>query len=394
MEQKEYFGIGSINKLNNILEQERPKKIFLVTSKSSYEKSGAKEAIDPILNGYHITHFYDFETNPKLSDVEKGIKFFKENNCDFVIAVGGGSVIDIAKSINLFASNSSAIEIAKSNNLFPQNKSISTGELQREKLIEKKGNTLVVIPTTSGSGSEATTFAVIYSEKIKASVDHPFLFPDYAIIDPQFTFSLPSYITACTGMDALSQGIESYWCVNSTKESKKYAKEAIQLAINNLSIATNKPSKESREAMAKAANLAGKAINITRTTAPHAISYPITAYFNVPHGHAVGLTLPQVLIYNSQVTEEELLDKRGTEYVKKTIKEIVNLLGTNNVEDASNKIKDLMIEIGLKRKLSELGIKDEDVEIIVKRGFNPNRVNNNPRKLTEEALREFLMEIK
>jgi len=379
LKQKEYFGMDSIKELKKILKQEKPKRIFLVTNKNSYKTSGAKTAIDSLLNEYEVIHFQEFEINPKLPDIERGIEIFKKNKCDLVIAIGGGSSIDIAKSINLFASNIDT----------------PTEYLQKTKNIEKKGSILIVIPTTSGSGSEATTFAVIYSEKIKASIDHKFLLPDYAIIDPQFTFSLPKYITACTGMDALSQGIESYWCVNSTEESKKYAKKAIKLAINNLSLTTNNPTKESRVAMSKAANLAGKAINITRTTAPHAISYPITAYFNIPHGHAVGLTLPQILIYNSETTEEDTLDKRGADYVKKTIKEIVNLIGAESVEDASNKIKDLMIEIGLKRKLSDLGIKNyEDLNLIIERGFNPDRVNNNPRRLTKESLLKFLIEIK
>ena len=379
MLQQEYIGFNSINNLKNILSRHHPLNIFLVSGKNSYEKSGAKAILDVILTNYNVVHFHDFDVNPKLTDIKKGIKIFMKNKCDFVIAVCGGSAIDIAKSINLFAANiEEPIEYIK-----------------KGKNIENKGNTLIAIPTTAGSGSEATHFAVIYIDKIKYSLENYFILPDYAIVDPQFTMSLPKSLTASSGIDAFSQAIESCWSINSTKESKKHAKEAIKLTIKYLPKDVGNTSEESREAMAKAAHLAGKAINISKTTACHAISYPITSYFSVPHGHAVALTLAKMLEYNSKVTEKDLLDKRGIDYVRDIIKEISNLIGAKNTEEASKKITNLMKEIGLKTKLSKLGIKtDEDIEIIIKNGFNPDRVKNNPRKLTKKALRKILNSIR
>ena len=375
MLQKKYFGFGSIKNLKNILNKHKPTSIFLVTGQNSYIKSGAKVILDNFLNDYNVTHFYDFEENPKIEDIEKGVRIFKESSCDFVVAVGGGSVMDIAKSINVLAANlRKPIDYIKNN-----------------KKIIKNGKILVAVPTTAGSGSEATKFAVVYINKIKYSLEHEFMLPNYAIVDPQFTISLPEQITASTGMDALSQGIESYWSVNSTNESKKYAKEAIKLVINNLPIVANNQNKKSREAMAKAAHLAGKAINISKTTACHAISYPITSYFNIPHGHAVALTLASLLEYNYNVTEKDLLDKRGINYVKKTINEIIHFLGAKDIKEGSRKIENLMIEIGLITRLSDLGIKtDKDINLIIENGFNLDRVKNNPRKLTKEAVREIL----
>jgi len=378
MKQQEYIGFNSVRNLKKIFTQHRPKKIFLVTGRNSYERSGSKNAIEPILSGHDSVHFYDFEVNPKVRDIEKGIKIFKENNCDFVIAVGGGSVIDVAKAVNILAANDIKPDDCVKN----------------KKPFEKKGVALAAIPTTSGSGSEATKFAVIYIDKIKYSLDQDYILPDYAIVDPQFTMNLPPYITACSGMDALSQAVESYWCVNSTDESKKYAKEAIKLVMDSLADAVNNPSENSRGEMARAAYLAGKAVSISKTTACHSISYPITSYFDVSHGHAVALTLAQMLLYNSQVTEDDLLDKRGVGYVKNTINEIASILGSSSTEDASKKITALMADIGLKTKLIELKIKtQEDMNIIIKHGFNPERVKNNPRKLTEEALRRILHNI-
>ena len=379
MQQQEYLESNSINNLKKILPKHNPKNIFLVTGKASYEKCGAKKIIDPILSNYDIIHFSDLNVNPKLVDIENGIKLFKENNCDFVIVVGGGSVMDVAKSINILVANDGKPE----------------DYVNKKMTIGNKGKILVAIPTTSGSGSEATKFSVIYIDKTKYSLEHEFILPDYAIVDTQFTISLPKNITACTGVDALCQGIESYWSINSTDESKGYAKEAIKLVMKNLNSVVNNPSEQLRESMSKAAHLAGKAINISKTTSCHAISYPITAYFNVPHGHAVALTLAQMLVYNSQITEDELLDKRGVKYVKDMINEIVNMLDAENVEEASEKITFLMKRIGLNTKLSYLGIKTrEDIEMVIRNGFNPDRVKNNPRKLTEGALREILENIK
>ncbi|MBI2667371.1 phosphonoacetaldehyde reductase [Candidatus Woesearchaeota archaeon] len=376
---KEYFGNSSILRLRGILKYYKPKSVFLVTGKSSYEYSGAKNLIELIFGRTEFVRFSDFEVNPKLSDIEKGMQLLKESNSDLVIAVGGGSVIDVAKSINILAVNHGD----------------PLDYIQGRRKIENKGKLLVAIPTTSGSGSQATHFAVVYTGKTKYSLAHrDFILPDYAIIDPRLTFSMPKEVVASTGMDALCQAIESYWSVKSTTESRKYAKEAILLAVKNLESSVESQNGKSKEEMAKAAHLAGKAINISQTTASHAISYPITSYFGIPHGHAVALTIPEMLVYNYNFTKEDLLDRRGAEYVKSTINDLVKLLGARSVETARFKIIKMMGNIGLKTKLSELGIDEGGIEVVIKNGFNPDRVKNNPRLLTEEALRQILNSIK
>ncbi len=377
---QEYFGIGSIEKLKEILTKEQPRKIFLVTGNNSYNFSGAKDKIEPLLSSYSYCRFFDFSINPRLEDIKKGIELYREEGCDLVIAVGGGSVIDIAKAVNALAWYEE-----------DPNKYI-TNEL----MLTKKGKPIVAIPTTAGTGSEATHFSVVYVDKTKYSLAHKeFLIPDYVIMDPSLTLKLSSYITACTGMDALTQAIEGYWSVNSTEEARTYAEEAIKLSINNIEVAANEPTPESRTAMMKAANLAGKAINISKTTACHAISYPITSYFGVPHGHAVALTLGEMIIYNSQVSEKDCLDNRGIKYAEEMMRQVYNLLRASSAEEANQKIQELMSRIGLKRSLSQLGIKDQkEFDLIIKNGFNPERVKNNPRKLTEEEIKVILEKIK
>lgn len=366
MNQKEIFGLGSLNKIKNIISRLRTKRILLVTGKDSYVSSGAKQIIESSLKDKQVTIFSNFEINPKLKDIKKGILLFQKVKPDLVVAIGGGSVIDVAKAINsLSANHGNPVDYIK-------------GNLK----IDKQGKTLIAIPTTSGSGSEATHFAVVYVGKTKYSLAHESILPSYAIIDPQLTFNSPPKLTAISGMDAFCQAVEAYWSVNSTSLSKRCSKQAIKLATKFLETAVNSPTLESRVAMSKAAHLAGKAINIAKTTACHAISYPITTYFGVPHGHAVGLTLSSMMEYNTAVTKADINDKRGVIYVRRSIKDI----GTS-----SEYINKLMVSIGLETKLSKLNISHErDLDLIIKNGFNPDRVKNNPRLLTKTSLRKII----
>lgn len=374
MNQQIYIGFGKINRLEEILLKTQAKNIFLVTGKKSYTSCGAEGILKKILGQYNVQRFSDFEVNPKIRDVEKGMEIFKKKEYDLMIAVGGGSVIDIAKLINIFSAQTES----------PLN------YISGQKIVAY-GKPFVAIPTTSGSGSESTHFAVVYIDKSKYSVAHEFILPTYAIVDPQFTMSIPPVITASTGMDALSQAIESYWAIDSTDESKKYASESIKLTLNNLEKIVNNPSRESRLNMMKASNLAGKAINITRTTAPHAVSYAFTSYFGIPHGHAIGLTLGKFLVYNSHVSEKDCVDKRGARFVKETIKELCALFDVENTNLARDKIDFLMTLIGLETDLHKLGIRGKDLNLIVE-NVNTERLFNNPRKITREDLKRILGE--
>jgi len=362
MNNQEYSGFGSIENLRDILFREGAKNIFLATGKKSFALSGAEEYFSNLSQDFNFTKFSDFSPNPKLEEIEKGTGLFIEKDYDFLVAVGGGSVIDVAKAIKLFS-------FQQTQNKLP----------------------LIAIPTTAGSGSEATYFIVYYIGKEKQSEGKLELtLPEYVILDPELTMSLPKKITADTGMDALSQAVESHWSIHSTTESKKYAKESIVLTINNLEKAVNSPSKNSREKMLKAANLAGKAINISKTTSCHSLAYPMTSHFNISHGHAAGLTLGEMLKFNYGVSEKDCLDKRGFLYVKKIISEISECFGYKNPKEAGNKIYSLMERIGIENKFSQLGLGEKDRRIIIKNGFNPERMKNNPRKLTKESVKKIL----
>lgn len=275
MTQQAYLGKDSIKELVPLLRKHNAHHVFLVRGKGSYSSCGAESIINNALSAANctLTEFYDFSENPKFEDMERGVQVLKECNADIIIAVGGGSVLDMSKLIRFF--------------------SCYKGDVT-DKCFEKIAELLplITMPTTAGTGAEATHFSVVYKDKVKYSAEHDDMLPDYAIIYPPFTYGNPKYLTACTGFDALAQAIEAFWNLNATDESDIYAEKAIKLLWPNLPKVVNNPTEELRDNVSEGSYWAGRAINITKTTAPHAFSYPFTTYYGYPHGHAVALTFP------------------------------------------------------------------------------------------------------
>ena len=206
--------------------------------------------------------------------------------------------------------------------------------------------------------------------------------PDYAIIDPALTHSLSPRQVALSGADALCQAIESLWSIHATDESKAYANEALSLILGSLKEVTVNPTPVSRSAMARGAHLAGKAINISKTTACHAMSYALTVRFNIPHGQAVALTLPQLLIFNAGVSTGDVVDIRGMEYVQDILAKISDHFKTKNAEEAAEGFSTLMKDIGLSIRLSDFGIHEQDIDALVE-DMSIERAGNNPRRFTK-----------
>ena len=366
---------NSNNELKKLLIEDSPKSIFLVTGNRSYEKSGAKKFIDNLLNGFTVKRFSDFADNPKIEDVNKGINIFLENSCDYLIAIGGGSVMDMAKLINIGYDK---------NNI----EDLTTKKAE----ISSPGKKLIAIPTTSGSGSEATHFAVVYVGGEKFSVAHPiYMLPNVVVLNPSLTYSMNSYQTALSGVDAFAQAMESYWSINSTEESKKYSIEALKLIIEHLPLAV-KYNDNSKNIMLHAANLAGKAINIAKTSGAHAISYVLTSKFNIPHGQAVALTLPAWYNFNHNCNENNINDSRGLKYLSNVMMDMDNIIDAGSNENKpSSKVKMFIKGIGLETSLSLFKVHLSNLDAIVD-SINIERLNNNPAKASSIELNRILKE--
>jgi len=376
MKQDIVFNPGAIQKLGAALGKLSAKRIFLVTGNRSYTLSGAEKKTREVLAACEVKRFAVSAFLPDLHEVERGLKIFREDGFNLILAIGGGAVLDIAKLIGIFSA-----QAAPPQELIAQNHS----------LIQRK-IPLLAIPTTAGSGAEATHFAVLYVGKTKHSVAHPSIRPDMALVDPDLSLSLSPRLAAAAGLDALSQGIESFWSVNATEQSKKYSREAIKLAYQSLMPAVQYRDYTACIQLSHAALLAGQAINISKTTAPHAVSYTLTANFNVPHGHAVFLTLGEFLAHNANVTDANARHPLGASHVRATIQEICELLGSSDARTARSNLQALASSLGLETNLSSLGISHNDLDLIAK-NINLERLANHPRKLTIKTIRSIVERI-
>lgn len=248
-EQKIFF---TKDKLVAYIKNFAPKNIFLVHGKTFNRLSIAE-----IFNNFKATHFTDFKPNPLIESVEAGVKIFRENNCDMIIAVGGGSAIDVAKCVKLQAAQ-----------VVP----------------------FIAIPTTAGTGSEATRFAVVYKNGEKQSVTDSCMIPDAIYFDAEPLRILPPYQRKATLLDAYSHAAESYWSVKANDSSRAFAKEALRIIVAlQENYFSGKTGDAENISLMYAAYLAGKAINISETTAGHAMSYKLTSLFGISHGHAAAL---------------------------------------------------------------------------------------------------------
>jgi len=362
---------GQYSDLKKFTETYSSENIFLVRGKSSYLNSGAKKFIENDLNLNDPVSFFNFENNPRIEDLKIGISLFKEGDYKLIIAIGGGSVLDMAKLISVMAHQDERIEdIVKKNT--PLN---------------KMKTPLLSVPATAGTGAEATSFAVLYIDKVKYSFADELVLPDYVYLTSEFSLSANPYLTACTGLDAFCQAVESIWSINSNEVSEKFAFEAVRIIWENLFSSVINDDKNAKIKMQEAAFLAGKAINITKTTASHAVSYAFSTYYDIPHGHAVALSLPFFFEFNSKVTDANCNDKRGSDAVKERLKKIMEILEMNsgNVKEGlTTFFKTLNINIDI---LSL--IPDFNSEIIFK-NINLERLKNNPAKVTENTISNFL----
>lgn len=335
----DFIGRGSIQNLKNIIKNDSD--ILFFHGETVYHQY--KTIFEEIFAKKNVTYYHKISSNPKYIEINDAIQELSLRTHKLIIAFGGGSVIDFAKAYKFYKKNSVP---------------------------------LIAIPTTAGTGSEATQFAVVYIDGKKTSLDNKSIRPNISIIDSQFVENAPQKLKAVTAMDAYCQAIESFWAKKANLKSQKYALNAIELCRDYLVEAVNTNNEEANEKMALAAHLSGLAINISRTTAAHALSYKITTQYGIPHGHAVALSIAKLFNLNlGHFANQEIL---------------LNTLKITKDEIFSY-FHNLMQEIGLEDSLEKLGISDKN-DIIS--SVNQERLSNNPKVLNNHDLNYLLSEIK
>jgi alcohol dehydrogenase len=350
------------------LKKLKKKKKFIITGKNSYYLSGASKFFDQHLNE-NTNFFFKKENIPTFIELKKIILRLKKFKPDIIFAIGGGSVMDYAKIAN---------NLNDLNNL---KKNIINSKKKFNKLAK-----LIAIPTTAGSGSEVTSGAVIYIDKIKYSVEGNEIIPDEYFLIPRFITGNKKDIKISSGFDAISQAIESLISLKSNQSSLLYAKRSLKLSLKNYLSFVNKPNHKNSFEMLLAANLAGKAIAISKTTAPHAVSYPLTSHFGISHGNAVSITLDDFLIFNYLNIEKS----KSNFDLRNRYKLLFNLTNTKNIFQLVQFIKILKKNSGTENKFNRLNLKREIILPKILSGVNLARLSNNPINLGIEDLKFIL----
>jgi alcohol dehydrogenase len=353
---------GSAESLAALAARFAARKIMLVTGRTSYEESGARAVMERALIGRTIVRFADIRPTPRLEDIEAGVAVWRAERPDLLVAVGGGSVIDVAKAVNALGPEDA-----------PVRELLQRGGSQLRRHVP-----LVAIPTTAGSGAEATRFVAYYVGATKRSFEHPSLRPDFALVDARLTERLPRAITASTGLDALCQAIESFWAVGATTESRELAAAALKLIVPALRTAVDAPVAAVREAMARGAYLAGRAIDISKTTAAHALSYSLTQDYGVAHGHSVALVLPAVFRLNASPGVRALNDPPGPALHAHTMARLPPLLGLGSLQAAADWLEALVGQLGLSVTLPCPAAKATLAAADLAGRVDPVRLGNNP----------------
>lgn len=318
-------------------------------------------------SGTEIIRFSDFQPNPLYASVVKGVEIFRAEGCSAIIAVGGGSAMDVAKCIKLYSGMDPAVDY-----------------LEQE--IVPNGIPFLAMPTTAGTGSEATRYAVIYYQDAKQSVTSESCIPGMVLLDPACLKTLPAYQKKATMMDALCHAIESFWSVNSTEESRAYSREAIRGVTEHME-GYLAGTEAGNAGMLMAAHKAGKAINITQTTAGHAMCYKITSLFGAAHGHAAILCVRALYPWMIR-NVARCCDPRGEAYLKGILDEIAGCLGCEGAEAGAAELNRIFEQL-------ELAVPEatEEEFAILRNSVNPVRLKNHPIRLDAESIDELYHEI-
>ena len=352
------FGWGRFQEIGQIVDELNGRKIFLVTGKNFAGKYGVVDRLSVYLKGSTLVIFAEVEENPSIKTVDKGAAQCRENQCDLVIGLGGGSAMDAGKAIAMLQKNPGSIR----------------EYLDQERVCQTKGLPVITIPTTSGTGSEVTPFTVIFhpAKRAKPAIAPPQNFPDVALVDPEMTTSMPFEVAASTGLDALCQAVEGFWSTQGNPVTRSSAFQAIKLAMENLESACFEKDRDSVTNMALASHLTGIEMSNIGNTSIHPLSYPITIDYGVPHGFACAIFLPSVIRFNASA-------------IKDRFRDLLTLLNLRNPAAFADRVDFLMEKLKAPRRLSELGVKEEDFPGIAKRGMGRSTAWN-PRPMTEEDI--------
>ena len=349
------FGCGRINDLKELTAGSTDR-IMIVSERNLAENTNIVNMVLGILKGKQVSVFLDVEENPAFETIEKGKIIARENNIQLIIGLGGGSPMDAAKGIALAAANTGNLRTL-----------INMADLPNNPI------PIICIPTTSGTGSEVTPYAV-FTDRItgnKCGYANPKIFPIVSIVDPELTYSMPEQVTINTGLDVLAHSIESYLSTDGFPMNDIIALEAVKIVLTNLKNATHND-KDAMNAMSYASMLGGIAITHGGTILPHIMGYPLTVFHNIPHGRACIIMLPAVLAF-----------LRANSFIKDKIEKLDKLF------EELNGIEGFLHTLGVSFKLSSYGVEETEIDEYVKKVIVKGDIKITPAVVTEKDIKDI-----
>ncbi|MBU4278159.1 MAG: iron-containing alcohol dehydrogenase [Proteobacteria bacterium] len=355
------FGAGALQNLGDILRGDGIKAVLLVTD-PGVAQAGLADAVSQGIegSGIEVRVFQKVEPNPSVETVALGAALFDGFPFQAVVALGGGSPMDTGKAIAIMATN--------------------PGDLTDYQGVDKFNNDplpIYAIPTTAGTGSEVTPFAVITnrSQKFKVPIGSQRILPRKAILDPTLLTGLPASVAAATGLDALTHALEAYISLEASLISDAFAEKAMQLIGGNLRLfVANRKNLHAAEAMLMASTLAGLAFAQARLGVVHAMAHPLGGFFDLPHGTANAVLLPSVMQFNSLACPEKF-------------RRISLLLGGDaSASSVAEMLRQLNRDLGIPADLASLGVKDEAISDMAEDAMKSINISVNPRQVTHGDL--------
>lgn len=375
MPKKTYFGVGAVKKVRETVKDFSAFNVFIVTDRGVINAGLVAPLIEDLSSTRTKTSIFDeTEPEPTVESIGKALEALeKAGDVDLLVAVGGGSVMDTAKCVNIVAINGGSI-------------------LDYEDGIEnprpiRKLLPFIAIPTTAGTGSEASMWAVFIDtkRKLKTGAWDPKLIADVAILDPSMTRTMPPSLTAATGIDALTHAIEAYVSIYANPVTDAFSVQAIKLIAENLRTAVKDgENMEARTNMILASFMAGSAFSNSSLGIVHTMAEAMGGFYRIPHGITNALMLPHVMEFNLTANVEKFA--KIAEFMEENVKNL-------DVNQASKKsvsaVKNLSKDIGLPQTLKEVGVKREDIPALVEIAYKWANESGNPREVSEEQLREL-----
>lgn len=366
-----YFGWGSREVLIDEIKRRKFKRALVVTDETLL-KVGVADKVISLLeeNGILYDLFSDVKPNPTISNVKKGLKIAKKFHCDYIIAVGGGSVIDAAKAIAIVVNNPEFKEI----------KNLVGVADTKERCLP-----IIALPTTAGTAAEVTINYVITDEEavVKLVCVDPNDIPVLSIVDTELMAGMPAATAAATGLDALTHAMECYITKGAWEMSDMFALKSMQLIYENIESAVNKK-QDAMEKMALAQYVAGMGFSNVGLGIVHSMAHQLGAVYDTPHGVANALLLPYILEYNGEVCPD-----RFREMGKAFGLDMEGLDDKAAVAKVVDAIRALAVRLNIPQHISDIGGKEEDIPMLAQKALEDPCTGGNPRETTYEDFVEL-----